>query len=358
MLIAVLVLALLLAGCGSRAAPAESEAPWNELSSGWSRLPAPPILRARAASVWTGREILVWGGDTDLGGTHHAEGAAYDPATGEWSELPQSPLSARSSPAAVWTGVEMVIWGGWTGRGHGVALGDGAAYDPQTGSWRMLPSAPLGHRVPAAAVWTGREIVVWGDASRFAEDVDGAAYDPEADRWRRLPPAPIALNEASAVWTGTEMIVFGALLDGNNWSKTKHAQGIAYDAQEDAWRLIAPYELSPQASWATRMGDELLVWDYELKAGAYDSARDSWRDLPDLPLDFGECYPRSVSVGRAIFAWHCNGPAALFDVGSGTWTVVPPPGQEVWGRPVAAEDVVVFVEASHEGSVGGWVYKP
>jgi hypothetical protein len=39
------------------------------------------------------------------------------------------------------------------------------------------------------------------------------------------------------------------------------------------------------------MGDELLVWDYELKARAYDPAHDSWRDVADLPLDFSECFP-------------------------------------------------------------------
>lgn len=351
---------LLLAGCGSTTsveAPAES--PWTDLPAGWSRLPAPPMLRARAAAVWTGREILLWGGDTDLGSTHHADGAAYEPSAEEWSELPPSPLTPRSSPAAVWTGEEMIIWGGWADTGDGTPLGDGAAFSPGTGRWRMVPPAPLGSRVPAAAVWTGRELVIWGDASRFQEARDGAAYDPEADRWRSLPPAPVALNEVSASWTGAEMIVFGALLDGSNWSKRQHAEGIAYDPRTDKWRRIAPYPLSPQASWTTWMEDELLVWDYELNAGAFDPAHDSWRDLADLPLDFSECYPRSVRVGRAVFAWHCGGPAALFDLESERWTVVVPPRSAiVWGRPVGAGDAVVFVEASHEGAASGWVYKP
>jgi hypothetical protein len=358
-LIAALVLALLLAGCGSGHpnAPAD-ESPWDGLSVGWSRLPPSPTLRARVASVWTGHEVLVWGGDTDLGGTHHADGAEYDPATEEWRALPPSPLSPRSSPGAVWTGTEMLVWGGWSGSGDGTPLGDGAVYDPERRSWRMLPPAPLGPRVPVAAVWTGREVLVWGDASRFTAVVDGAAYDPVADRWRVLPRAPAALNEASAVWTGGQMIVFGALLDGNNWSKTEHARGIAYRPVLNQWHEIAPYPLSPQATWAVWTGEEVAVWDYELRAAAYDPVDDAWRDLPHLPLDFSECYPRSVSLENVIFAWHCGGPAALLDLTSDEWIVVRPPEQVVWGNPLGAGDVVVLVGASHEGRPGGWVYKP
>jgi hypothetical protein len=250
----------------------------------------------------------------------------------------------------------MLVWGGWTENGR--TLGDGAAYDPETASWRMLPAAPLGPRIPAAAVWTGRELLLWGDVSRFEEARDGAAYDPEADRWRSLPPAPTALNEVSAAWTGAELIVFGALLDGNNWTERRHAEGVAYSPATDEWRRIAPFALSPQASWATWTGDELLVWDYELKAAAYDPARDSWRELADLPLDFSECYPKSVRVGQAVFAWHCGGPAALFKGESARWKVVPTPREGVVGRPLAAGSVVFFVEASHEGKAGGWVYRP
>ena len=116
----------------------------------------------------------------------------------------------------------------------------------------MLSESPLGPRVPVAAVWTGSEMIVWGDVSRFAEDVDGAAYDPERDSWRRLPPAPFALNAAEGVWTGEEMVVYGALLDTTNHSERPNASGLAFDPERNQWREIAPFELSPQAS--------MVVW--------------------------------------------------------------------------------------------------
>jgi hypothetical protein len=200
--------------------------------------------------------------------------------------------------------------------------------------------------------------LVWGDANRRGEATDGAAYDPEADRWRPLPRAPLALNTAHAVWTGQEMVVYGAQLDQNNRSDTKHAQGIAYDPEHDEWRVIAPGMLSPQASSAAWIGDRMLIWDYELTAGAYDPARDQWTRVPALPLPFAECYPDSALADERLLAWYC-GRGAIYEIRSRTWNRIPPPEGEVFGRPVSAGNVILFAGAAHEGRANAlWAYKP
>jgi hypothetical protein len=179
-----------------------------------------------------------------------------------------------------------------------------------------------------------------------------------ADRWRRLPPAPLALNEASAAWTGREMIVFGAHLDGNNWSDTEHARGIAYDPETDAWRLISAFALSPQASSVAWTGTEVIAWDYELEAGAYDPARNTWRKLPDLPLRFSECYPTSARVGEMIVAWYC-GTGAIFDIAKGTWQRMPAARGEIHGGPVSAGAIALFPGGSQDGFGNAlWAFKP
>jgi hypothetical protein len=253
----------------------------------------------------------------------------------------------------VWTGTEVVLWGGAPARG------DGAAWNPHSGTWRTLPAAPLSPRVPVATVWTGEEVLVWGDASRQGEATDGAAYDPAADRWRRLPPAPLALNAAQAVWTGQEMVAYGADLDRGNRSKADHAQGIAYDPERDRWRVIESRSLSPQASSAAWTGDSVLVWDYELVAGAYDPTRDDWTRVPDLPLRPAECYPESALADDVVVAWYC-GQGALYEIQSGTWRRIPAvEGEPVFGRPTSAGSVVLFAGAAHEGHASAlWAYKP
>jgi hypothetical protein len=353
--LAVLALSLLAIGaCGDEQTelrPASGAT--ASIPEGWSALPAPPFQRFRGSAVWTGTELVYWGGESEYGDEVHDDGAAFNPATGSWRTLAASPLSPRGGAAAVWTGEEMLIWGGGQD-----AAGDGAAYDPDADEWRTLPDSPLGPRIPVGAAWTGTEMLVWGSASRAAEAVDGAAYDPAADAWRELPSAPFPLNEASVTWTGAELIVFGALLDGNNWSDTKHARGAAFDPATDAWRVLPPYPFSPQASTAAWTGRELVVWDYELRAAAYDPGLDEWRPLPDLPLEFSECYPSGALGEDVVFAWHC-GRAVLLDLASDSWHVVEDPAPDVFATPVAAGPVFLFVGSYNEAvDESAWAYRP
>ena len=48
--------------------------------------------------------------------------------------LDGAPPSARAYHTAVWTGSEMIVWGGWDGGYEA----DGGRYDPVTDSWTPL----------------------------------------------------------------------------------------------------------------------------------------------------------------------------------------------------------------------------
>lgn len=152
---------------------------------GWSQLPEAPAP-ARDAVVVAGRGQLFYWGRRVGSGSDQAAGV-YDTATQRWRPVASAPIAPRRRPAAVWTGKDFLIWG----------PSDGAAYDPASDEWRILPRAPLSARRPALSVWTGSEMLVWGDASRTSRARDGVAYQPRTDRWRELPIAPLALNEAS-----------------------------------------------------------------------------------------------------------------------------------------------------------------
>jgi hypothetical protein len=72
--------------------------------------------------------------------------------------------TARGNPVAMWTGHELLIWGGESATGYprGPVLGDGARYNPATDTWRPMSSdgAPSPRVVPAV-VWTGSELLMW-----------------------------------------------------------------------------------------------------------------------------------------------------------------------------------------------------
>lgn len=92
----------------------------------WRRLAAMDSGRARSAVVWTGRKLLLWGGETGSPGAFVTppHGLAYDPSADRWSPLPQAPLRGRLHPLAAWTGRAMIVWGGDPG------FTDGALFRP------------------------------------------------------------------------------------------------------------------------------------------------------------------------------------------------------------------------------------
>jgi len=114
-----------------------------------------------------------------------APGAGDEPAPEGWRRGDPGPLRHRDFAAQVWTGTELVVWGGDPD-------GDsGAAYDPVADRWRVIAPAPIPARCEPSSAWTGTEVLVWGRAcqlspgpspgrSRYA--TAGAAYDPAHDR--------------------------------------------------------------------------------------------------------------------------------------------------------------------------------
>jgi hypothetical protein len=183
-------------------------------------------------------------------------------APGQKVGIPPAPLDWRGDPAAVWTGTELIVWGGYR---DDAKVGDGAAFDLATGTWRVIAPSPLSPRQAPAFAWTGTEMLVWGGfAEHDTEPYDGAAYDPASDTWRLLPPSPLHRDHSGAlmsmVWTGSEAV----LLD---------AQGAAaYDPVTNSWRSL---EHPPGAFYpATWSGDSIVVTDATLLV-RYDPVTDT-----------------------------------------------------------------------------------
>jgi hypothetical protein len=89
-----------------------------------------PTPRIQPSVVWNGREMILWGGyDQDAGNVYYADGKRYDPVSNTWiKSLPTAGApSPRMRHRAVWTGTQMIVWGGEDGSG---ALNTGAIYQP------------------------------------------------------------------------------------------------------------------------------------------------------------------------------------------------------------------------------------
>jgi hypothetical protein len=109
---------------------------YNPATNTWTPVSATgaPERRAFASFVWTDTELIVWGGmfrTNETPDTPRSDGFRYQPASDTWTEM-NSQLAvpaARARAAAVWTGSEMVVWGG---DPVGGAMSSGGRYAPRT----------------------------------------------------------------------------------------------------------------------------------------------------------------------------------------------------------------------------------
>ena len=120
-----------------------------------------PTARQYHTAVWTGSEMIVWGGEDISGGLVNT-GGRYNPSTDSWTATSTTNApAAREAHTAVWTGSEMIVWGG-NDPTSGLE-NTGGRYNPSTDSWTATSTSDA----PAArdshtAVWTGNEMIVWG----------------------------------------------------------------------------------------------------------------------------------------------------------------------------------------------------
>jgi N-acetylneuraminic acid mutarotase len=209
--------------------------------------------------VWTGHELIVWGGNFN-GQAVPAEGAAYDPGTNRWRAIAAAPISTRENPMIVWTGHEMIVWGGLSnGKATAADRVESAAYDPVTDSWRVLPTSGLPAIELAPAAWTGSEFVVFGaPVGADASGDVGAAYNPSTNHWRDIATSLLSRREQMAyTWTGRELVVWGGIAFGGG--RQTRDDGAAYDPTTDSWRALADAPL--ESRWGSTMAwtDGLVI---------------------------------------------------------------------------------------------------
>lgn len=314
-----------------------------------------PLSTYGSIAIWTGREMIVWGGQNNSGA--HNIGGRYNPATDTWGAISTSNApEPRFGHVAVWTGKEMLIWGSigsginsggrynpltnqwlpisstnappaqnmghkavWTGHEMmvwGVSSSQGALYDPVLDQWTTITTtgAPLaispGYSPPALAmVWTGEEVIAFYSLSETAQK-SGGRYDPETDTWRSisLVNAPLVEYKAAVTWTGQEMIVYGGVdIDGAPGPNL----GARYNPTSDTWLSIPSNPMLQGTTIGLWNGAEVLllgVGGYELTGARYDPATNAWLDLPRLAcaeaiVPFGN----AVWSGTEILTWGAEG---------------------------------------------------
>lgn len=284
-----------------------------------------PAPRSAHTAVWTGSQMIIWGGR--YGSTGLGDGARYDPTTDTWTPVSSvGAPSARYGHVAVWTGTKMIIWGGTGAQGQ---LATGAIYDPATDSWTSVSSsgAPLGRDL-TTAVWTGTEMIVWGGYSTFVRNWlnDGARYNPSTNSWSPVSAvnAPLKRYGHTAIWTGSSMIIWGG---GDNWGSTTTVGGI-YTPASDSW-MATPTTGAPSARSthvAVWTGNEMIIWGPDNTGARYHPTTNSWQATSTSCAPMGS-YGGTIGVwsGTELIVWGAlsHKVGGRYNPNSDTWQATP-----------------------------------
>ncbi len=293
--------------------------------------PGGPVGRNGQATVWSGSEMIVWGGRSQ--NVNLVTGERYDPLLDAWT--PMSTVGAPSGGAAVWSGSEMIVWGGSTPP-------RGGRYDPVLDGWNEVATEGAPGAGTFLAVWTGEEMIVWGATGTLGNLTNvGGRYDPAADTWSAisLVDAPPARLGATAVWTGEELIVWGgySALDVADFTNT----GASYDPESDSWTPTATAGAPTARRFHTAVwtGHRMIVWGgdagpFSLADGrSYDPGQNAWSPISSTlpvqpPFDRRHAHT-AVWTGAEMVVWGGTnawsillGNGMRYNPGTNSWAAV------------------------------------
>src|ERR1051325_1077405 len=294
----------------------------------WSQTPTPscsddtwtptstanaPTSRQLHTAIWTGNEMIVWGGNNGVGNIFFNTGGKYDPSADSWTATSTANApTGRFGHTAVWTGSEMIVWGGYDGN---LAI-TGGRYNPGTDSWiaTSTASAPSA-RGYATTVWTGTEMIVWGGVggSPYSEMNTGARYNPMTDTWTAtsISNAPSSRQQHTAIWTGNEMIVWGGYIPQGT-TRTYLNTGGRYNPTTDSWTTIdtANAPIGRQNHTAVWTGDEMIVWGglsdnggYLISGGRYNPTTNTWTATMIFNTPGPRAWHTAVWTAREKIVW-------------------------------------------------------
>jgi hypothetical protein len=178
--------------------------------------------------------------------------------------------------------------------------------------WRRAAASPLSPRNQAIGVWTGGEVIVFGGTQRPMCPAcdwavpperlrDGAAYNPQTNTWRAIAPLPLdAAGYGQAIRVGDDVFFLTRAVVGREvrfglWS---------YSLTGDAWRAVAlPAPRSTSPAMVEHRG-RLVIYERSLERGrtpdiVFDQATGTWNELTTDPLD-GAYDRQLVSVDGSL----------------------------------------------------------
>ena len=330
---------------------------------GWEELPAMRGARAAGAAVVVGDEIVVTGGQAD--GKLVPTTEVFDGT--RWRTRAPLP-TPREHLAMVADGTYAYAIGG---RELSADRNTAAfeRYDPATRRWERLPDLPSPRGGIGATVADGRIVVLGGeDPTRVIGTVD--AYDLRSGTWSSLPEMGTPRHGMAVGSVGNTVYALDGAAKPSHSASTATGEALVVPARRlqpaAAWRDLGDAPLARQFSGAAAADGTLYVAGGLTTGEAtavtliYDSAIDTWKAGPDLPVPL---HHASAVVFRGevyvIGGWSPEGGDAsaidsnrVFVLRGGAWVEQPPLNRpRVAAAAAVAGDRIVVVGGQADGQL-------
>jgi len=183
---------------------------YDPASDSWTRGPEIPEDRRRGgagAIAHEGKIYVVAGITNGHSDGHVAWFDAFDPATGEWTRLPDAPRPRDHFQVAILDNKLYAVGGrrssAATGQTFELTVPEVDVYDFETGEWSTLPTEsnlPTPRAGATTVVLNGEILVIGGEsAAQQAAHAEVEALDPATGRWRKLAPLNTRRHATQAV---------------------------------------------------------------------------------------------------------------------------------------------------------------
>ncbi|MEX2300068.1 MAG: kelch repeat-containing protein [Bryobacterales bacterium] len=177
--------------------PIENVLIFDPAAGAWSEGPAIPKNRQRGASgavAYQGKIYLIAGILDGHWDGHVAWLDAFDPETGEWTQLANAPRP-RDHFQGVVLGGKIYVAGGRrssakTGDTFKLSVGEVDVYDFASGQWSTAENKIPTERAGSFSIaWKGRMLVMGGESGAQQQaHAEVEAFDPNTGEWESLSP--------------------------------------------------------------------------------------------------------------------------------------------------------------------------
>lgn len=267
--------------------------------------PAPRIL---ATALWTGSVVIVFGGTDVASTTSLNDGAAYDPVTKAWSQLPAG-INRRSAPLAFWDGQSALFCGGTSSSGAAVAGCD--RFDLTTWTTSNAKGDPGAIAAPATA-FDGVTFYLQGGLIGNALQDGVATYTNRTDTWGDLNKSLSARSNAFGAWDGSHFLVWGgrdgamprsdgAYLVGSSWTPMTAIgapSGRLATVRDSGW----VFAIRPGVI-AIVGGQTALNGTLAHDGATYDASANAWKAIPTWPSNEDHRNGIGVWTGTEFVLW-------------------------------------------------------